>query len=1056
MASIKRSILFQSGAFPYAEVTHDGHIDIAGGSGSGKSTLLTAFIFPYLVDNDLLGLGDDKEIFADYYFKQPNSFIFYVIENDFGAEYTAILSKNRYQELSFSIVNATFKEDWLYTDEEKNISVISYAELEENIKRIEGNSCFARATYNRTSFNRMLLGVDDAYSKDYSIMKQTTASKLSGTKESKKDTLRPLMSVILKNKPLSQTALKESLVSAVVAETQSGKTSINLLPHRKNLSDFIQRKHDIELATIKGKDGKSQLERYAEKVFEPIDQLSREKAGLQSIPGLISYAMNAANKKVNDLTEEKTGLEENSTKITKAWELKDKEYEAKLDKLRIEQGAIQERMNNINARKKTYAECDNIDNVYKWACNRSIWEADKTRLEKQLDEFEASEENRAIEDIRNSYRKQQTLIDNERNNKVQEINKEIAQLNSTYKGKKEEVELRYEKLFEEEGLLDDTFDLVIGSVRENTAAGTLTDVSDGLLSSKSGDTFGETLIGVITKVRSERIPSGLPDKQLSEREKAAIADYTAKRDRKAFLEKRKHEEIKTLEEEERTRTEKLDNQIKEVNKNRNKKVIDLKSELEQKIEETKAYYRKLRGNDKNTEQLIAEINEELESAKHVLEELDNYPKIISDYEDYLSKEGDTKTAISQINKTISTNSGERAKLSQEKNHSVEDINSKIKTIDSTISELQTEIGAGNGFIKSHPSIATAIEEVKAITTDSSISNIINDYNLASRRIEELEKAIPGLVRGLYAEGMLHQGVDTFALGIGYGDSLSSLDDFIAVSDRLRDLLQETSSGETVLENHIRTNEKVWLGEFAGVMQDMVPVEENISLLMTCCRKANAFLKKYNNTDVCQNIEISIDEQATVDIMILFREMTDFWKTNGSIIGNENLFISSDAENVNKQALDYLERLHNLLESYHQESIPLEEMFDVKLSVTENGNVHRNMMRFNNVGSRSTAILCKAMINMTLMHLVANAGGNKNVYLPIPIDEMNDISTHNLKALTYFAEQAHIRMIFCGQHHTHWGVDYSYNTWTEDNPNGGTKNHFIELDAEYQRKEEEYE
>ena len=214
---------------------------------------------------------------------------------------------------------------------------------------------------------------------------------------------------------------------------------------------------------------------------------------------------------------------------------------------------------------------------------------------------------------------------------------------------------------------------------------------------------------------------------------------------------------------------------------------------------------------------------------------------------------------------------------------------------------------------------------------------------------------------------------------------------------------------------------------------MGTIEANMALLIQFCRKANHFMDANNTTDCCADIRLDIEEKSNINLLVILRDINEFWHSKGHLVGYDNLFAASGEENVNVDAMRLLNGFSEALNENLENDIPLSSMFDVKMSFREKGNYHENLMKFDDPASGSTNVMLKSIINMTLLKILVDANkNNKDVILPIPVDEMNDISITNLKAFITFANAAGMHLIFCGQHHTipTSMVKYSFNTWDE--------------------------
>ena len=1023
---IKRCILFNSAGFPYAEVCQDGHIDIAGGSGTGKSTLLNAFLFPFLIDNNLLNIGSEKDEFAKYYFENSNSFIFYEIRNKKGADYCAVLHKTRQDALIFHVINASFSEDWLYNDADGNVPVNSWDELVRNVGPALGSG-----SYNREAFNRVLLGVDTDYSESLSLM-SFDGKKIDGAKATYG--IRSLLSTILRNRELSQATLKETLVSAVIAENQSKTDGIMLATHRKNLGDFISRKHDIELATVRNKEGVTVLESVSKDIFDRVDDYGLTVGSIKSIPGLLAYAMDAARKKESRLKESLRDLDDSYTRAEAEFESRIGGVTAEIENKIAERAVAQNKVDSLKEVENRYKDCYNVEDLVRNSSRRKELNDERkeystalSELNKDADEIRARESNE-IARIRNVY---QDRINKSNNDAVKEKDK-IAQKNNdaqaAYNEECRGIRENYKSQIDLAGNdVSDALELVLRAVRETESELTLEEVRTRL---DGKELLSMDIREILSDVSSHHNPSGHSGAELSDIERKCLDDYSAKRNKVDILNRQMNEELDAAARKKDRVLSDLKVALSAVETTRRQNYQTLLSECREKETEIhQTYASLLSGNDAIISTEVAELKTKLDSVEFVLEQLDTYPSVADDYRNWLSKSGELKDNLGKLNMELANLRKEMSDIKSEKNLRLKSIDAERISVRADFAKAQQEVKSGNQFITTHLIVREAIEGGASAATDKVVSDLISDYYRLDGRLNVHGQEIPRLVRRLFEPGMLSP-VDTFSLGCG---STSSLEECLSIADNLRALLQTTSGGETLLDSHVKTNASIWIHELQSISGEMATIESNMSLLLEDCRKANRFMDANNATDCCADIRLDIEENSSMDLLLMLREINEFWHTKGHLIGYDNLFSGTEGNSANTEAMNLLKGFSEALSADARNEIPLSEMFDVKMSFREKGNYHRNLLKFDNPASGSTNVMLKSIINIALLKILVDANrSNRNVALPIPVDEMNDISVFNLKAFVSFADAAGMNLIFCGQHHTipMSFIRYSYNTWDE--------------------------
>lgn len=1053
---VKRCILFNSAGFTFADICQDGHIDIAGGSGTGKSTLLNALLFPFLIDNELLNIGSEKEVFSKYYFKFSNSFIIYEIVNKKGAEYCAILHKTNQDALVFHLVNGAFDEGWLYNDEDGNEPVPSWDELARNI-----GPALARGSYNRETFNRVLFGVDTDYSEALSLM-SFDGKKIDGSKAT--FGIRSMLSVILRNRELSQATLKKTLVDAVIAENQSKTDGIMLATHRKNLGDFIGRKHDIELATVRDKEGKTILELVSEEIVSMVDDYALTVGAINDTPGELAFAVKKAEEKETALKAKLGALEEKCKKVSDDFDARIESVSTKISEKDRAQAVAQANVDTLKAKEAKYKECDNVEDLAGYASQRKELENQRTQyitalsqLNKDSDDIRAREKDE-IGRLETIYQDKINKSNNEATLKKDKLTQEKSDAIDAYSEECRKIQEAYRPEMEAASSNEaDALELVLRAVRETESELTIEDVRESL---NEATLLTGPLEEILSQVSSHHNPSNLNGEELKELEKKTIADYNDKRARIDILKRQREEEMNGAARKRDRIVDGLTEKIKKIEEKRKADRKTLEDEFKEKEKEVhQTYASLLSGNDAVVSSAISELKEKLDSVEYILQQLSDFPSVVEDYKEWLSRSTELRGELSLLTRELQALRKDLSDLKSEKSTTLKGIDAEITSVKADCNIEGSMLGRARQFIANRLSIREAIEGGALIDTEKSIADILGDYDLYKSKIDDYGRDIPRAVRHLFEPGMLTS-VDTFSLGYG---RTSTLEECLVIADNLRALLQETSSGETLLDSHIRSNASIWVHELQSISSEMGTIETNMSLLMEDCRKANRFMDANNTTDCCADIHLEIEENSSTDLLLILRGINDFWHTKGHLVGYDNLFVGTDGDNsANAEAMKLLKGFSEALATEAKNEIPLSEMFDVKMSFREKGNYHRNLMKFDNPASGSTNVMLKSIINIALLKILIDANrSNSGVALPIPVDEMNDISIVNLKAFINFANAAGMHLIFCGQHHTIPMnlVNYSYNAWDELFPqeNGETIQYkWISVEGESDEKERDNE
>ena len=1030
MGYLRRLLLVNSGGYPFADIRLDGHCDMAGGQGVGKTTMMNAILFPFVVEDQYLDIDrNEKTRFSLYYFPNVNSFVIYEAVNNRDIPYTILINRNG-QALSFHFINAPFDLDWLYDGEQQ---VKGWSEIK---KKLSALGIQTKTEETMWRFNSVFLGKGEYYNEQYSIVRTPKD----------RDAVRPLLSAIFRNRPFTQDALKESLVSAVMSSNQMDSEGIDLTSHKNNLKDFTWRYSDIRKMSVPTRGGKTAVQPIADEIFSLADAYYESKERRSEIPSLLKFSLSATETKASSLEALVKELSTRKKEADEAWSLEEKNLDDDLSSVNMKMGEVNLILSEIRECEEKYKDID-ITELVQWRRDRKVHRLEKESLEKRRDALTADsrEISAQMETELSKLHEMYRFMENkerDRHNKMNaKFQSSVSNILNETKRQREEVISEYDELLEgspeESGkvLLDKLSDTAMAL----SAASTIEEIR--LAVEENGPL--PQLSSVLEEVLSRRNPSNgsISSLEVSLSEvKAAILEEI---NRRTLLEKEKSSRLAAIESSGTERTSRINDLVKEEENAFRSRLQEIKDEHDSKAEEMKKDYEaKIHGNDSALKETLEDIDDRLESENYILEMVEKYPSAEEDKAKYLDRKGEVLERRDSLNL-------ERISVLDNRKNGKEAYKalsgSLTSRMDQAAAELRIcreDIRAAEAFLSSRKDVAAAFSDASPLENDRRVTDIKNEYEDLCRRMEELREDLPQSVKKLYRDGMLSR-VDTFQIGIGYNDSLSSFEDFLSVAEKLRTRL-ENAEQTMGMDKYIRLNTEIWLGEIRDISAAMSPAENMLLQIQSLCRKANAFMKEHNTTDCIDSFLMNVDENNTTDLVKLLREISSFYQEKNLVLGTENLFFSED-DAANRKAVDLLSKLSTELDSCGQGRISISSMFDIRMDIVEKGNLIKNVLSFNNPGSKGTAVVLKAMLNMTLLHLFLEKRQAQNTRLICAIDEMNTIEARNLDALTEFASKAGLYIIGSGQHHTKSALDYSYNVWDEPSGNG-ERNKYISMDA----------
>ena len=368
--------LVNSGDYGFSTIDIDGNVLLSGANGAGKSTFLRAVLFfynPSLKRSDF-GIDKKKSSFLDYYFPYPESYLLYEYINQYGKNYALVYKTKKLRFRFFSIDNRTEVnlKDIFYLDGETlepdsvaiNFRKIAVSESEVFV----GVEQFQKIIYGQEEQSRQ--NKNDV--KKYALYQANTEYKHIGN---------TIKNVFLNHK-IDADSIKALLVSNI---DEMDRPSVQLEIVKEGIDKFLDKQESIEQfskhiniaeSIAKSRNRYIELDGKQDKyLFNMIDReyfLVEEKGDLST--------------KIEEL-KEKFSKEDDKFTLFK------KDFSEKLQKLRIKEGGLDDKIKEATEFLRLYHENNIEEKLVKYKTIESL-KIEVASIEKEKDILIGKAENR--------------------------------------------------------------------------------------------------------------------------------------------------------------------------------------------------------------------------------------------------------------------------------------------------------------------------------------------------------------------------------------------------------------------------------------------------------------------------------------------------------------------------------------------------------------------------------------------------------------------------------------------------------------------------------------
>lgn len=303
-------------------------------------------------------------------------------------------------------------------------------------------------------------------------------------------------------------------------------------------------------------------------------------------------------------------------------------------------------------------------------------------------------------------------------------------------------------------------------------------------------------------------------------------------------------------------------------------------------------------------------------------------------------------------------------------------------------------------------VADFDEQKKATTL---IKEIIDNHSKSLSTYEELRQAV-NLFNGNFNETNI----------FSFKTKLITKDDFLSFAFELKEFIEE----DKIKEYEKRVNDR-----FAHIIhligRETTELNSKQGEIEKIIKKINDDFLGKNFIEAIKSMEIRILESSNPIVKLLIK-IKEFNDENSLVLGESNLFTSSESNTKNQKAVDLLKQLVKELEKSKNTNLTLSESFDLQFRIIENDNDSGWVEKLSNVGSNGTDILVKAMINISLLNVFKIDASKKfkDFKLHCMMDEIGTLHPTNQKGILRFANERNILLIN-GSPTSQNATDYKY-------------------------------
>jgi len=487
------------------------------------------------------------------------------------------------------------------------------------------------------------------------------------------------------------------------------------------------------------------------------------------------------------------------------------------------------------------------------------------------------------------------------------------------------------------------------------------------------------------------------DKAIVLREEASEALEASKsklRKSKESKQKEKTRRTNEIKAENLKKIQVLQQQIDEKRNHINEKIVSLKNERNNELNNKGADTGRL----SEIEKQITTVENELSFIEKNRDKVSDYHK---DKRELFDKDKDFKNEIQGLEAKLTHNQKQYFALRHELSKKIEQLEQKIKAFEASINSFQCDKEKYESFTKTQAFkiIEDNQETTKSIkninTAIQIIEQITEKYYISKEKQEELKTSIDKFLSH-FSEGNI----------FSFPSKLLETEAYINWAEDLSDFIEEGK----INQYEKRTNER-FAFIINSVGKETTMLISKTGEIQKIIRKINADFSGKRFLEAVTNIQLDIKDSKNTAVMLL-KKIKEFNDENALSLGAANLFSGTNHEKSNEKAIDLLKQLVKEINQTKDTVIELADSFELTFRVEENGNDTGWVEKLTNVGSEGTDVLVKAMINIMLLNVFKEGASRKfkDFKLHCMMDEIGKLHPNNVKGILNFANDRNIMLI----------------------------------------------
>ena len=391
--------------------------------------------------------------------------------------------------------------------------------------------------------------------------------------------------------------------------------------------------------------------------------------------------------------------------------------------------------------------------------------------------------------------------------------------------------------------------------------------------------------------------------------------------------------------------------------------------------------------------------------------------------DYEKDKRELFDKVPELRADKATNRKKQNTLKKEQRIEQEKFDKKYNQQYDIVQAIQTKIDEFNKDVETFNQFKTS-DTFSSIQND--FLNKINENNCSKTAILIIEELNDRHYKSIDKFSDLRQSVNSFINNFNeqnifrFKVKLNEDSDFINFAIDLKEFIEE----DKINQFEKRVNER-----FSHIIQQ---IGNETTDLISKEAEIEKIIKKINNDFISKNFVEAIKEmemrtqKSSNPVVKLLIKIKEFNDENSLILGEDNLFTSSETGNKNHKAVELLKQLVKELEKYKNSVLTLSESFDLQFRIVENDNDSGWVEKLSNVGSEGTDVLVKAMINILLLNVFKDNASKKfkDFKLHCMMDEIGRLHPNNIKGILRFANDRNILLIN-GSPTSQNAIDYRY-------------------------------